>query len=80
MNQSSIIAGTLLAAFVLFVAARGRLKAYTGVLWGATAAPKPTGGSGGESKSNTGGLPEIIPGSADAGNMFLDVVKAGGFF
>lgn len=44
MNQSSFIAATLLAGFVLYLAAKNRLTAYTSVLWGAnvsaaTAAP-----------------------------------------
>jgi hypothetical protein len=34
MNQSSFIAGTLLAAFVLYLAANNRLATYTKVLWG----------------------------------------------
>lgn len=38
MNQSSYIAAVLLAGFVLFLAAKGRLTAYTAVLWGATSA------------------------------------------
>lgn len=42
MNQSGFLVGTLLAAFVLFLAARGRLPVYAGVLWGAT----PSGDTG----------------------------------
>ena len=42
MNQSGFIAACLLAAFVLYVAAKGRLVEYTAVLWGDTAAPLPT--------------------------------------
>lgn len=41
MNQSSFIAAVLLAGFVLFLAAKGRLAAYTAVLWGNTAASVP---------------------------------------
>lgn len=45
MNQSSFIAGTLLAGFVLFLAANNRLSLYTAVLWGAAS-------SGAATKSN----------------------------
>jgi hypothetical protein len=43
VNQSSFIAAVLLAGFVLFLAAKGRLTAYTAVLWGATSAPLASG-------------------------------------
>lgn len=76
MNQSSFIVGALLAGFVLYLAAKGRLTAYTNVLWGPTAAPVGSGGNGtggmtaspsvlGQDDSNAGlaaGLPGIIPG------------------
>lgn len=42
MNQSSFTAAMLAAAFVLFLAARNRLSAYTAVLWGNTAAALPS--------------------------------------
>lgn len=42
MTQSGYIAAALLAGFVLYLAARGRLNAYSAVLWGPTAAPKPS--------------------------------------
>ena len=51
MSQSGFIAALLLAAFVLFLAARNRLGFYTAVLWGDTGkavnhpATKDTGGS-----------------------------------
>jgi hypothetical protein len=41
MNQSAYLAAALLAGFVLFVAARGRLVTYADVLWGNTKAPLP---------------------------------------
>ena len=43
MSQSGFIAGMLLAAFIVWLAINDRLSVYTGVLWGNTAAPKPTG-------------------------------------
>ena len=55
MSQSSWIAAALLAGFMLFLAARNRLSAYTAVLWGATAAPEPTGNVGGSSGGGGGG-------------------------
>jgi hypothetical protein len=47
LSQSGYIAALLLAAFVLFLAARNRLGTYAAVLWGDTAKPVPKGGSGG---------------------------------
>lgn len=69
MNQSSFILGALLAGFVLFIAARGRLPTYAAVLWGP--APAPPGGS---SQGGGGGIPgmsgSIIPGIGGSNNMF----------
>ena len=45
MNQSAFIAGGLLAGFVLYLAAKGRLGAYESVLWGATAPASPASGA-----------------------------------
>jgi hypothetical protein len=47
VTQSAFIFGALLAAFVLFLAARDRLSTYAGVIWGApSAAPLKSSGSG----------------------------------
>lgn len=53
MDQSAIIAAVVLAGFILYLAAKNRLTAYTAVLWGPTAAPLPSLGSG----SPSGGSP-----------------------
>lgn len=53
MDQGPFIAGALLAAFVLWLAANNRLNTYTAVLWGPTAAATPTGGN--SSSSSSGG-------------------------
>lgn len=56
MSQSAFIATALLAGFVLWLAAKNRLGVYTGVLWGKTADPTPSGGGssgGGSSVGNT---------------------------
>jgi len=45
VNQSAFMTASLLAGFVLFLAARNRLGAYTAVLWGPTSAPASGGGS-----------------------------------
>ena len=43
MTQSGYIAAALLAGFVFYLAAKGRLPTYANVLWGkADAAPLPT--------------------------------------
>jgi hypothetical protein len=71
VNQSSLIAGALLAAFVLYLAAANRLTVYTGVLWGNTAAPVPSGGtssgSGGTISTTLSTLGKIAPYIAAAG-------------
>lgn len=58
MSQSTVLVGLIAAAFLLYVAAKGRLPVYTDVLWGAKPAPsaKPSnGGSGGSGGSNGSG-------------------------
>ena len=52
MNQSSFIVGALLAGFVIYLAAKGRLSTYAGILWGPTSAALPSA-SGGSSNSNS---------------------------
>lgn len=54
MNQSAIIATALLAGFVLFLAARDRLRIYANVLWGGTSAPLPSSQTQAQSKSDGG--------------------------
>lgn len=53
MSQSSFIVGALLAGFVLFLAAKGRLGTYTSVLFGNTAAPVGTAAKSGGGLSGT---------------------------
>lgn len=48
MSQSALLVGLLAAGFLMYLAAKGRLTTYTGVLWG----PAPKDNSGG---SNSGG-------------------------
>lgn len=57
MTQSGYIAAFLLAAFVLYLAAKGRLTAYSAVLWGPTskAAPATTDNGPPTSGNLTGG-------------------------
>lgn len=54
MSQSTYIAAALLACFVLYLAAKNRLSAYTAVLWGATAQTPPAGPSSKSSGSSSG--------------------------
>ena len=56
MSQSSVIAASLLAGFVLYLAANDRLSTYAAVLWGNTKAPLPS------SQVPPGGFP--VPGAA----------------
>ncbi len=71
MSQSSLIVAALLAGFVLYLAAKGRLTTYTGVLWGQTAAPLPGGSS---TSSGVGSLLGQI-GSAGATTSLLSIGK-----
>ncbi len=52
LSQSTLLVGLLAAAFLLYVAAKGRLPTYTGVLWGKKADASNSGG-GGDDKSKT---------------------------
>lgn len=47
MSQSSVLVGLLVAMFLLFIAAKGRLPVYTSVLWGKKSSG--SGSSGGDS-------------------------------
>jgi hypothetical protein len=61
VTQSGFIAGALLAGFVLYLAAKGRLSTYAAVLWGPTSASVPnSGGKTAPSESN----PLAVLGSA----------------
>jgi hypothetical protein len=62
MSQSSLLVGLLAFGFVLFVAARGRLPVYTGVLWGAKSSG--TGGGTGDSASKAGSILNDLLGEA----------------
>jgi len=80
MQQSSVIIGALIIGFVLYLAANGRLKTYTNVLWGSSAAaPKP--GSSSDSGSSAGGSSAdglSLGGSSGSSGMSMDdMVKAG---
>lgn len=59
MNQSTMLIGTLLAAFVLYLAANGRIGVYLGIMTG-----KATTGS---SASVTPTILSIVPGGGGAG-------------
>lgn len=63
MSQSAFTVAILLAAFVLFLAAKNRLNTYSAVLWGATKAAPPasSGGSGGGIGSLLKLAPEALP-------------------
>jgi hypothetical protein len=54
MSQSAILVGLLAATFILYVAAKGRLPTYTGVLWGKASQPAAGSGSGGSGGSGGG--------------------------
>lgn len=64
MTQSSLLVGLLAAAFLLYVAAKGRLPVYTNVLWGP--APK-AAGSGGGGGGDSG--PDYVALAADAAKI-----------
>lgn len=86
MSQSSIIGATLLAGFILFLAANDRLQVYASVLWGDTKAPLPSsqpstsgaipgpGGGGGGGF----GLPDLLGGTPGAGGGFMSLLESAG--
>lgn len=59
MSQSATVVGLLALAFVLYVAARGRLTAYTGVLWGSKATAT------GATKSSSSGASDVLSTAKD---------------
>lgn len=63
MSQSAVLVAALLAAFVLFVAARGRLASYGAVFVGQPAAQPGSGGSG-SSGGGLGGTLKTVAGTA----------------
>lgn len=48
MSQSAVLVASLVAAFVLYVAARGRLETYAAAVLGQVAPPKSSGSGGGQ--------------------------------
>ena len=76
MNQSSFIAAVLLAGFVLYLAAKNRLGAYTAVFFGPTQAPLPTwsAASAGSTAQTALGLP--IPGFSSMQFSPADIASA----
>ena len=70
MSQSSFIAAALLGGFVLFLAAKGRLPTYTGILWGpapakgnagaTTAPPQNTSSNSSSADKNAQNLADIL--------------------
>lgn len=52
MNHAATIVALLLFAWVLYLAANGKLRDYVAVFWGATAAPLPKDTSSGSGSSS----------------------------
>jgi len=75
MQQSNVIFGMILLAFVVFITTRGELPVYLNLIRGSTASGKPpqssNGGSGGSASSGAGGLlDDFLPsGGATGGGM-----------
>lgn len=69
MSQSGTIAAALMAAFVIWLAANDRLQVYAAVLWGDTAAPKPSGNI--TPTPGVGALPPSGMGSGPSGTSSL---------
>jgi hypothetical protein len=64
MSQSAAIVAFLLAGFVLYLAAKGRLSTYTNVLWGPTTAPAQSSGGGSSGGGIFSGLGKLIGGAS----------------
>lgn len=60
MNQSSFIAGFLLAGFVIWLAANNRLTPYEAVLWGTPQAPNTATTSTGGSTATGSSTPATV--------------------
>lgn len=75
MSQSAFIAAALLAGFVLWLAAKNRLGVYTGVLWGNTADPTPSGGA-----SSGGGSNHLANAAKSAGDIAKTAATVAEFF
>lgn len=81
MNQSGTIAAALLAGFVLYLAARDRLKVYAAVLWGNTEAQLPSHSSAVPGfdvspAGGAGGSPGLsLPGLGGAGGLMGDTTS-----
>jgi len=82
LTQSGYIAATLIACFVLFLAARGRLSTYTSVLWGNTsqnvsqAPTKSSNGDGGIMGGNNGWTPSLDSNSMKEYGGYVETVLA----
>lgn len=72
MSQSSYIAAMLLAGFVLFIAAEGRLSVYVGLLTG--------GGSAGASSTGTGSSDNAGGGILGTLGTLANIGGGSGFF
>lgn len=77
VNQSSFIAAMLLLGFVLFLAAKGRLTAYTAVLWGASGAASGSTSSASAGGSGSPNIPNSLGGVAKAASSITGALKAG---
>lgn len=67
MSQSALLVVSLVALFVIFLAARGRLATYAGVFYGA----KPSGSAPAPTKTSGGGTAKTVGTAAELALMFL---------
>lgn len=76
MSQTSIIFGTLLIGFIVYITIKGELPAYAAVLWG----PKPATGTVTTTFPN-GAIPTLspIPSLGNTMSMFGTTTQGGGF-
>lgn len=66
MSQSSFLVAMLIAGFLFYLAAKGRLGSYTAVLWGDTAQAAPSGGGGSGGSSGGSGWIQAVQTAAEA--------------
>lgn len=75
MSQTSIIAASLIVAYIVFITVRGELPAYLGVLTGKGTPDKNSGVSGATSSGSSG---SYFGGGASAGGIGGTGIHVGG--
>ena len=72
MRQSTVIFGTLLAAFVIYITIRGQLPSYLSLFTGGTTGPvAPKNSTTNDSKGSSGNSGSVVDTVVSTANKFL---------